>query len=84
MFRIDRTAGQRRSGGWTAKKLAAVLARERKDAMLYRTLATLRADVPLDETLEQLEWQGAPKDRWLKWCEAVGSASLARRPSRFR
>ena len=26
MFRIDRTAGQRRSGGWIAKKLAAVLA----------------------------------------------------------
>lgn len=68
----------------SADKLAAVLARERAEAMLYRTLATLRADVPLAETLEQLEWKGAPKDRWLKWCEAVGSTSLARRPSRFR
>jgi 5'-3' exonuclease len=68
----------------SADKLAAALARERTEAMLYRKLATLREDVPLAETLEQLEWKGAPKDRWLKWCEAVGATSLARRPSRFR
>ena len=68
----------------SADKLAAALARERTEAMLYRKLATLRDDVPLAEPLEQLEWQGAPKDRWAKWCETVGAASLARRPSRFR
>lgn len=66
-----------------AEKLAIVLARERAQASLYRTLATLRADVPLAETLEQLEWRGAPEARWLKWCEEVGASSLARRPSRF-
>jgi 5'-3' exonuclease len=67
----------------SADKLAAALARDRTEAMLYRKLATLRDDVPLAETLEQLEWQGAPKDRWLKWCEAVGATSLSRRPARF-
>ena len=68
----------------SADKLAAALARDRAEAMLYRQLATLRDDVPLAETLEQLEWQGAPKDRWQKWCDAVAAGSLARRPSRFR
>ena len=67
----------------SAEKLAAVLARERQEAMLYRTLATLRADVPLAEPLEALEWKGAPKDRWEKWCELTGATSLSRRPSRF-
>ena len=67
----------------SAEKLAVVLARERQDAMLFRKLATLRDDVPLTQTLEQLEWKGAPKEQWLAWCDAVGAASLERRPSRF-
>lgn len=67
----------------SADKLAAVLAASRLDALLYRKLATLRADVPLKETLEELEWKGAPKERWVKWCEVVGSTSLVTRPSRF-
>jgi 5'-3' exonuclease len=65
------------------EKLALVLARERKEAMLYRTLATLRADVPLKETLDQLEWKGAPKKRWQAWCAEVGAESLAAKPHRF-
>ena len=65
------------------EKLAIVLARERQAAMLYRRLATLRDDVPLQETLEQLEWKGAPKARWLAWCAAVGADSLGIRPHRF-
>lgn len=67
----------------SADKLAAVLSSSRLDALLYRKLATLRDDVPLKETLEELEWKGAPKERWLKWCQSVGSTSLATRPSRF-
>lgn len=67
----------------SADKLAAVLAGSRREALLYRKLATLRADVPLKETLEDLEWKGAPKEHWVKWCQAVGSSSLATRPPRF-
>ena len=39
--------------------LAASLQEHMSDAQLYRTLATLRRDVPLDEDLEQLAWKGA-------------------------
>lgn len=67
----------------SADKLAAALAAARIDALLYRKLATLRDDVPLKETLEALEWKGAPKERWVKWCESVGSTSLVSRPARF-
>lgn len=60
----------------SAEKLAAVLAAQREDALLYRTLATLRTDVPLPQSLDDLEWRGAPQSRWVKWCESVGSQSL--------
>jgi 5'-3' exonuclease len=67
-----------------AEKLSASLSRERAEARLYRTLATLRTDVPLKESLDALEWKGAPKDTWREWCEAVGSTSLLERPRSFR
>ncbi len=38
-------------------RLAATLVARRADALLYRTLATLRTDVPLAEPLEQLAWR---------------------------
>jgi hypothetical protein len=39
-------------------RLARTLAGERDRALLFRTLATLRTDVPLFESVEQLRWQG--------------------------
>lgn len=66
-----------------AEKLSASLARERDAATLYRTLATLRLDVPLAETLEALEWQGAPQKQYLAWCDEVGSESMKARPPRW-
>src|SRR5438094_8590373 len=41
-----------------AERLAATLAARRDDAMLYRTLTTLRTDVPLAESLDELAWRG--------------------------
>jgi len=38
--------------------LAETLIRERGQALLFRTLATLRTDIPLFENVEQLRWQG--------------------------
>jgi len=38
--------------------LAATLARERDQALLYRTLATLRTDVPVFAHVDELRWQG--------------------------
>jgi 5'-3' exonuclease len=41
-----------------ASKLSATLARERENALLFRTLATLRTDIPLFESVDELEWKG--------------------------
>lgn len=51
------------AGAWTvavrgAAALAASLAAGRSEANLYKRLATLRTDVPLAESLEQLRWRG--------------------------
>lgn len=67
-----------------AEKLSASLARERKEALLYKQLASLRGDVPLKETLEDLEWKGADQAQWLKWCDTVGSDSMRTRPTKWK
>ncbi|MGB9204828.1 MAG: 5'-3' exonuclease H3TH domain-containing protein [Terriglobales bacterium] len=41
-----------------ASALADTLSRERGRALLFRTLATLRTDVPLFEDVDQLRWKG--------------------------
>ena len=41
-----------------ASSLAATLARERKRAMLFRTLATLRTDIALFDDVDELRWEG--------------------------
>ncbi len=66
-----------------AARLAAALAGARAQALLYRELATLRRDVPLAEPLDALAWRGAPRQRYLAWCEAVGSERLKDRPPRW-
>jgi 5'-3' exonuclease len=42
-----------------AESLAASLREHRDDAFLFRRLATLRDDVPLKESLDDLRWRGA-------------------------
>jgi 5'-3' exonuclease len=41
-----------------AQRLAGVLFEHWDDAILFRTLATLRLDVPVFETVEELRWKG--------------------------
>ena len=41
-----------------AATLAATFAREREQAFLFRDLATLRSDIPLFESVDELEWRG--------------------------
>jgi 5'-3' exonuclease len=43
----------------SAGRLALTLAAERERAMLFRTLATLRTDIPLFSSVDELEWKGA-------------------------
>jgi 5'-3' exonuclease len=56
-----------------ADRLAQTLAACREDALLYRRLATLVADVPLAETLDDLRWRGVPPDRFAAWRERTGA-----------
>ena len=41
-----------------ASTLAATLAREREHAFLFRTLATLRTDIHLFDSVDELQWKG--------------------------
>jgi len=54
-----------------AKSLADSLAEHRDAAMLYRTLATLRTDVPILESLEDLRWAG-PSRELADFCREIG------------
>jgi 5'-3' exonuclease len=66
-----------------ADKLAATLAARFSDALLYRRLATLVTEVPLEEDLEALAWRGVPKEAFGRWCASVGAERLLSRPERW-
>jgi 5'-3' exonuclease len=66
-----------------AASLAETLAQRREEAVLYRNLATLRSDVPLEERLGDLKWQGA-YDRVKKLCRELGDERIPARISRWR
>jgi len=56
--------------------LARNLAERRDDAMLYRTLATLRTDVPIDESVDNLRWSGPDRPALEALCEELGEKAL--------
>ena len=55
---IPREAGNWHADVANAGSLARTLDRDREQAMLFRTLATLRADLPLFENVDELKWNG--------------------------
>jgi 5'-3' exonuclease len=65
-------------------RLAAALAERRQDAALYRRLATLSTDVPLDVRPDALEWRGAERSGLEALCTAVGATELLERVPRWR
>jgi 5'-3' exonuclease len=67
-----------------ADALAASLAERRADAMLYRTLATLRRDVPLAESAADLEWKGADRAKLEAMAAELEDDGLVARIPRFR
>ena len=66
-----------------AARLAESLAQHRAEALLFRTLAALREDVPLQETLAALEWQGADA-RLSEVCHRLGDDKFPARVPRWR
>jgi 5'-3' exonuclease len=64
-----------------APRLAATLKEQREDALLYKRLATLVRDVPLKESLADLEYKGAPRGSFDELCARL---EMKPRWSRFR
>ncbi len=60
---IPSDAGEWHVNAMNAGSLAATLVRDREQALLFRTLATLRTDVPLFNDVEELRWTG-PASNW--------------------
>lgn len=66
-----------------AGKLGVTLRERMGDALLYRFLAQLRYDVPLQEDLSDLEWQGVPRQAFTELCDELGFTQLRDRPHKW-
>jgi 5'-3' exonuclease len=69
-------------GSARARRLAESLRAHQEEVLLYRRLATLRQDVPLQERIADLEWRGAHQ-RLKQLCEELGSATFPERVPRW-
>lgn len=61
-----------------ARTLSESLFNQWNDALLFRTLATLRLDVPVFQTIEELCWRG-PQANFEEYCVRMKSPDLANR-----
>ncbi len=70
-------------GAARGARLAESLAQHHEEALLFRKLATLREDAPLQEQLGDLEWRGAhPRLRAV--CRRLGSEQFPERVTRWQ
>ena len=67
-----------------ASALAASLREHREEAYLYRRLATLRVDVPLEQHVDDLRWQGARRAELIEICRDIDDEGFLERVSRWR
>jgi 5'-3' exonuclease len=63
-----------------ARPLAESLFAAWNDALMFRTLATLRLDVPVFDKVDDLRWRG-PQPEFCEYCEQIGAQALSRRIS---
>ena len=66
-----------------AAALAATFSAHRTEAFLFRQLATLRADVPLTESLDDLRWRGPDMPALSALAEAWGDNAIVERAARL-
>jgi 5'-3' exonuclease len=64
-----------------ATRLGATLTEQREQALLFRTLATLRADAPIGADVDALRWSG-PRAEFAAWAARLGAPALQERASR--
>ena len=67
----------------SASALSLSLEGHREEAALYKDLATLRLDVPILETVSDLEWKGAHPEMFPQLCKEIGMENLSRQPPRW-
>jgi 5'-3' exonuclease len=63
-----------------ALRLATTLAAQRERALLFRELATLRADAPIGADVDGLRWRGPSAD-FVSWSVRLGMPALVARAS---
>jgi len=63
-----------------ATRLAATLTEQRERALLFRELATLRADAPIGADVDALRWRG-PRADFAAWSGRLGTPALHERAS---
>jgi 5'-3' exonuclease len=68
-----------------ASRLSSTLQDQRPAAVLYRTLATLNrdSDIATTSTLDDLEWHGVNRDRFLALCDELGFDTVRERVHRW-
>lgn len=81
--RIPEDAGEWEVGVRGAASLAGSLAEHRAQARLYRVLATLRRDAPIDASLDALRWRGARRQPLSQLCLELGETGLPGRVAQF-
>jgi 5'-3' exonuclease len=67
-----------------AEQLALSLREHRPVTDLYKRLATLRTDVPLAESLDDLEWRGADQPALMDLAAEIGDREVCDRVTRWR
>ncbi|HCV00455.1 MAG: flap endonuclease [Dehalococcoidia bacterium] len=66
-----------------ASRLAKVLHEGQTEAALFKLLATLRRDAPIEQSFADLEWLGVPRAPWLALCQELGLNDLRSRPHQW-
>jgi hypothetical protein len=66
-----------------ARVLSESLFNSWNDALLFRTLATLRLDVPVFDTVEDLRWKG-PRENFEEQCRQMKASNLLERCGKIK
>ena len=69
-----------------ASRLSATLEAQRADAFVFRRLATLNRDARIEDVtgaLDELEWHGVPRDRFVALCDELGFDTVRERVHRW-
>jgi 5'-3' exonuclease len=83
---IPKDAAKWKVGAISAGRAASLvesLTKNWEEALLFRKLATIRTDVPLKETLNDLKWKGARED-FTEFCKSLGDEKIPLRVSKWR